>query len=453
MLNDSLFNFFFSERVADEFWLVGSVTKYMTPRLVHRHIFIPYVTLETLLLRLAENLILHKQSKPHTTVHVIFCVGIPDMVPDSCPVDLVKNLNVLIDKLIHLKQELTAGDSPVVNITVAIVYPPCVKRLHVSEKLGKLAQQFIHFAFRFFNRFTHILNNCNSTEVCHIGEPFQCKYGKYKLKPSHIEDDGVMPTQNCAAMMSDSVDTHVGAMRAAGRYAVCRPRSYDLFQTRALWAALLESEKYCLDAFLSAEEDFVFKEVAVHIDSERFPDSFETPENEGTASITVDGQLKLQISTDITKVFRPYSQDDLQSIGVDQLKNYGQAADMVSAGPPHIRRGAQRLLRVLKNKEALVILARQRDDTRRVAEFRKKIKMIEMSKQPEDESSSEVTQNQPLLPTPTEYSQISAHPVERRHNAKPYERGRGRGLLDYQHLQNANQGRQPYSSANHDPYY
>ena len=426
---------YFPGKEPKHIWLVGGFTKDVKPSKITRHICIDKATLSQLLEEVRKQLKSHVASKNPDgtvdTVFIVFAVGLFDLITDATAVSLLKNLNELVSRERQLREELAFYENVVSNICFASVYPPSMEALGAGV-YSKHAQQFVDLVFRWYNRWTLILNNFNGSGICRMDKPFHCAKGVYKLKTTQLEADGIMPTASTAKLLESFVDKFVLRLQELWAKKESFPaETFDQVVLKKSWTSVLEAEKVYLDAFSGAAQSFkvvnmpffsAHFEESVPVDESNRPKvdevksspeqaksssdfaipirSVSTKHNEKKASSeTVDVCTDLSErlpkeddhslpnasvvsgdSSNSTSSKRAYrvligDSDDLRTSDADEqyLNLYHVAQKIVAQCSVHIQSKALNLLNTFKQEELEVHERRVAEDRERVANFQKKI--------------------------------------------------------------------------------
>ena len=234
--------------------------KDVKPSNISKRITKPKATLETLLAEVKQELQRHERltakGQVPEPVFIIFAVGLYDLVPDSMPVSLIKNLNGMVAKMRTVKEELKFYFKSVCNICFALTYPPSMFKIGAGDFV-RHAQQFVDIVFRWYNRWVTDLNGYLGTGRCRLDKPYHCVSGRYKLKQGQIAEDGINPTEATAKAFERSINKYVDIVKERIRTKegfTVEERGHNLLAQS--WACIKKAESVYLNAISGRNTTF-----------------------------------------------------------------------------------------------------------------------------------------------------------------------------------------------------
>lgn len=179
---------------------------------------------------------------------LIFAVGLHDLMPDAIIKDVVPRLNKLLGRERFLREEF---GSLITNLTFTTMWPPSMLYRGASP-IEHHAQQLANIVMRFYNKWVLVINGYNRTNLVRFCRGFQCDRGKYKLKLTYIEHDGIYPSSVCCDYLSAAVEKAIPKIKETwGMVDNCKVNEQMLL--RESWNPVLQAERIYLRA-LSGED-------------------------------------------------------------------------------------------------------------------------------------------------------------------------------------------------------
>lgn len=401
--------FIFTGIKPKQFWLVGATIEDVKPSLIDKRICIERATLDTLVKEVKQQLKSHVASaealkKVVEPVFIIFAVGIYDLAPDGVPVSLLTNLNKLVARERGLLDELRLSCDAVSNIRFATTYPPSMEHLGAGE-FAKHAQQYVNLAFRWYNRWTYIVNALNGGGACQLAKPFYCFCGRYKLKITKLAADGVLPSAKTAEIFGELMDKYVDMFKQnyEKEESSFLNDTYDTDLLIKTWSTVKRAEKLYLDAFSGicttfqvitmptggivsddTQESKGISQSGIGIvgkaEQQDFSKSMEIEQVEDKVAFA-EPPTKIRRVVKDSKTGMPRRKVDadeaLEEVAEVDLHMYHVAKSIVQQCPYHIQSKALTLLQEFKQKEAKILEQRLMADRERVSNFQEQMKNIE----------------------------------------------------------------------------
>ena len=348
-------------------------------------------------------------------IYIIFAVGINDLAPNAYLLDIVQKLNSLVHYETLVRNQL---GSCVCNISFSTIWPPSMERIGAGA-ISFHAQQLVEIVFRFYNKWVSILNGHNRAGIFRLCKPFNCDRGKYILKLSQIEENGIMPTLVTAKTMERNLDKSIAKVRDDW----LKPNEYQDNQCEGMltlltdtWKAVLESEKLYIDAYTGADVEKRKVQVAyysiTHEDvadrnaylkkevlfsrrkrPKRKADQIEQSESD---SVEPPGQDRNDICDQNLQDIEEYESceqrapskveqitlaemEQLQCSDAEQTRTYKLCEAVAKLALSRCLPEAERQLRMLKVDEEAVAARRLEEDKKRLINFQNRLKIIEES--------------------------------------------------------------------------
>lgn len=373
-----------------QFWLIGNIVEEIDcPEITHK-ISIPGGLIDELISETKCQLQLkyvEETSEKFEPPYLIFAVGIYDLVPDKNLTNLRDNLNALVSRQRHLRDEF---GGLIANLAFPSVYPPIMSRLGASSTIEFHEQQFVDIVFRFYNKWTMTLNFHNRAPMIRMCRAFRCYGGKYNVKPSHLKEDGYQPSTDACRHLTTALSKSVSQIR--DNWGNEQPSKGRMIMLESNWSPIKKAESIYLKAL--SGEDTTKRVVHVPVIDTCQPENqpkYMTKDARkvmGNPSPSKTGNHPYQCAQEdlysdfsvntCPESLMPHFDDRTSKTLSDclELKTVATASSMADCMPRHLHEAAQQMLEQFKRQELAIFSQRQREDRCRLDDFYNELQHI-----------------------------------------------------------------------------
>lgn len=295
---------------------------------------------------------------------LIFAVGIYDLMPDVIIKDVINQLNKLVGRERYLREEF---GSLISNLTFATMWPPSMVARGASPH-DYQAQQLASIVMRFYNKWILVINNYNQTEIVRFCRGFQCDNGKYKLKLSYVEKDGISPSGVACEHLVRALERGIPRIKDFWNAPNKRDGNERMLM-RESWNAITQAHRIYLQA-LSGQDN---SKLAVYVPIKK-PSSASRPstaKRAGKASFSAQKKQFKAASSTPSGLDRIRGGLGIPSSRRPQTDTMKAVTEMAQSCPSGVKEKARRLVEKFQWQDSTIVKQRHAEDQALFAEFRK----------------------------------------------------------------------------------